>query len=311
MKTRHRIQKAEEAAATVDDDATQAATHRLTGITVKEVSVVDRAANKRKYLLVKEDDAKKAAPPPAAPAATPPPPAPPTGPTPETLRISPELKTQVMGALQDAQSKIGVITKVLEGSSETPGAPPPQELMDALQQLASMFLSPDATPPVTPPAVPPPAATTKTEGAQGEPVPAAKAGRKLSAARLAQLQTARDTLAALIDDVSEAAAEGGAEQPAGEDAPAAEKSTKAAQPAAPAVDAQVIALRGEVQQMAASMAESMKKMSTVFEAQNQRIADLAKSHGVSAQADLDTTPAAKPAKVVWDLDMAAKPKTFQ
>lgn len=299
MRNRHRIQKADEIPAETSEGTKP--THRLTGITVKEVSVVDRAANKRKYLLVKEDETNKALP------QTPDLPAPPQGTN--ALRITPELKTKVMGALQDAQEHIGRITKVLEGSSETPGVPPPQELMDALTQLANMFLQSEGTP-GTQPATPPTAATKTAEGATGGTEPAEKAGRKLSAARLAQLQAAHETISALLAEVSEEKPADA--KPAEGDAASTEKNAPPAPPAAPAIDVHVNALRGEMTAMSASIGESLKKMTMVFEHQNARIEDLSKARGSSAQVDLDAQHAnTQPKKLVWDMDMAAPRKTFQ
>lgn len=302
MQYRQRISKSEAAAAT-----DQTPTTRLTGIDVEEVSIVDRAANKRSYLVVKrakspaqkDDGVDKAAPPP--PTAAPPPPAPNGAPPPApapTLTISPELKAQVLGALKSATEKIGIITQVLQGATETPGAPPPQELMDALKQLAAMFTpaapAPAAPPPGSP-AAPPPAAPP----AQKDET--AKAGKKLSNARLEQLTAARQLLDGLISDVSDAQADADVDGDA-DKAP----SKKQDAPAAPADHSPQLKA---IQDSLAAVTDTIGKVVKVVEGQNQTIANLQKSRGGSRQVDTEpvtTTKSAEP--VQWPIDMARTPR---
>jgi hypothetical protein len=290
MKQRTRVRKAD--AAVVTEDKTP--TNRLTDISVNEVSIVDRAANQRKYLVVKDA-------PPVPPAA----PHPPTAPPSPTLQISPELKAKVMGILTTAQERIGIIAKVLEGSSETPGAAPPQELMDALAQLAALF-APTQAPPAPPLPGPPAAPAVKDE--------TKKAGRKLSAARLAQLQSAKTTLDALLADVTATGAdesEPDADEP---DEPSAPK-TPAKKEEAPGKVEEPTAESAELTEIKAGLSglvTAVGRMTEVFEGQNARIDALQKSRGESRQADLDQqTAVKKAARVVWDLDMARPLKTVQ
>lgn len=337
MKHRQRVQKSDVAPGAVDDESPK---HRLTGISVNEISIVDRAANKRKYLVVKRDGVlhvEKDFPPPhggpqqQAPA----PPVPPTAPAPPTLRISPELKTKVIGILKTAQERIGVIAKVVEGSSETPGAAPPQELMDALSQLAQLF-APAAAPPAQPTAAAP-AAAAPPAGPPAMKDATEKAGRKLSAARLAQLNSVRATLDALISDVSAAereeaeaasSADDDGEQPAkkaetqttpdatpageppGGDRPSnpEKKQDEEKKPAVGTSPSQDVT---ELKQSVAGVVDSLAKMTQLFEAQNQRFDTLAKSRGASQQADLDSPVIKKQERVVWELDMASPMKTIQ
>ena len=294
---------------------------------------MDRAANKRKYLVVKHAPVSKDGPPPPSSGAPQPPgpPAQPPTPAPPTLRISPELKAQVLGVLTTAQEQIGIITKVLEGSSETPGAPPPPELMDALTKLAALLQPPAAPPAATPPApaAPPPAAAAKDE--------AIKAGKKISAARLAQLNSVRATLDALVSDVSGAAEEEEAAEAAELDpkAPAKKGSGEAPAPApaepneaekpkpAPVKDpAQSEPTQPvqtppnqdlvEIRQSIAGLCDTMGKMTKVLEAQNARVESLSKSRGQSLQGDVDApVNKGKQDRVVWDLDMARPLKNIQ
>lgn len=305
MKTRQRIRKSDEPTVeTTVVDATGAATHRLTDIEVNEVSIVDRAANRRKYLMVKS--AKKPvakAPPETGPAPQPPPAAPatPTPPTAPTLQISPELKAQVVAVLRTAQEQIGVISKVLEGASETPGAAPPKELMDALAQLSKLIsMDGAATPPAAPPqpgAQPPqpPPPVTKEE--------AAKAGRKLSAANLEKLTTVRDAIAALI---SEASAEA-------ETTPEVTPSTEpeVAKGKTPEVPNAELAT---VQTQLSEITDSVAKMTHLFGVQAAELANLKKAGGTSRQVELETEskPVEKKAvPVSWPMDMAKAPRAIQ
>lgn len=342
MKLRQRIQKSDSAEATVADQKQRT---RLTEITVNEVSVVDRAANKRQFLVVKH----------AQPATkadnNPTPPAPPPGPgqqpqqtpTPPQLKISPELKATVLGALTTAQEHIAVIQQVLQGSTETPGAPPPQELMEALQQLAQLFAAPAGAannqqqpPPAQQPPANPPVAKQSTE----------KAGRKLSTARLKTLSDMRTQLDSLITEVSgtDPDDKGDGEDETKEPAKKQEQSTppsgeppantppvvdpnaptqpdtnnddeetqpkKKPDPEQPAPELQKFEQR--IQTQLAGFSETLAKMVSVFENQNARIASIAKSRGQSQQSeDLDDVKKQKSERVVWAHDMAAQPKSYQ
>lgn len=318
MKTRQRVRKADDATAATPT-TTAAATHRLTDISVEEISIVDRAANKRKYLMVKNADGTtdvvktgvaKDGPPPAPQA--PAPPQPPTTPAPATLTISPELKAQVLGILKAAQEQIGVISKVLEGSSETPGAAPPKELMDALAQLAKTLTPPTTAAPATPPAPAPHAAPPAAPPAIGK-VDAEKAGKKISASTLAQLTAAHTTIGSLIaeaqapettDPTTETAA-----PPATPPADPAEKATPQP-PAAPPVAAPAVA--PELQKQIETMADTVNKMAVLFQAQAKQLEDLRKSRGSSQQADLDGADVKKKSEVVsWPLDMARRTAPIQ
>lgn len=296
MKQRVRVQKTEAAAG---DAADSTPTNRLTGISVNEVSIVDHAANKRKYLVVKEDKTAAAPPPPsgtpAAPAAPAAPPTAPAQPATPQLKISPEFKAKVAGVLSAASAKIAVISKALETAAETPGAPPPQELMDALTGLSGLFASAPAAP--APPAPPTPPAA-----------PQAKAGRKISAERLKLIADAKSALDKVIADVTEAD-----DDDADGDKPAkTEKNdpTPAGDPATPPVAAapDLSGIIASVEQLAATVG----KMTQVFEGQNQRLDKLAKARGESRQVDLDKqTEPRGGQKVVWAMDMAAPVKNVQ
>lgn len=296
MKQRVRVQKSAPAAETTDTTET----NRLTGISVNEVSIVDRAANQRRYLIVKED--KQAAfpppaggaPPPAAPPAGQPPAPPPPAPQ---LKVSPEFKAKVVGVLRAASEKIAIIQKALETAAETPGVPPPQELMDALTGLSGMF----ATAPPAPPAAPP-------APAAAPPAPAMKAGKKISAARLALISDAKAALDKIISDVSGADDADDAEPEKTEKSAESTTTTTTLEPAAPVVNDELASIRTSIE----GLAGLVGKMTQLFEGQNSRIDQLTKARGQSRQVDLDKAGGARrEEKVVWDMDMAKPAKAIQ
>jgi hypothetical protein len=273
MKERTRVRKSAE--------AETKPTNRLTGITVNEVSIVDLAANQKKFLVVK-DAAPPAAPPPPAPATPPPAPAP-------SLTISPELKAKVTGVLKTAQEKIAVLAKALEVAVETPGAPAPKELMDALAGISGLFAATPAAPaPPAPPGPPTP--------------PVQKAGKKISASRLEQLLTAKTALDAILAEVADPETE---TEPEPEKTEKNEPAALPVEPAVPPVTTDLTEIRTSIEQLAGMVG----KLTLVFEGQNQRIDSLAKARGQSQQVEIDkTTPQQR---VVWDMDMAKPPKTVQ
>lgn len=271
MAHRERVRKSDTAPST---------TNRLTGIVVNEVSIVDRAANQRKFLVVKDAPFPPPSAAPAPPAgAAPPVPAP-------AWSIAPELKQRIAAVLKTAQDKIVALNKALETATETPGAAAPPELVTELTEIGGLFIAKPA--PAAPPTPP------------GAPAPTEKAGRKISAARLAQLLTAQETLTSLIAEVQDAPAEPEDAKEPGEKAPAKKEEGDAAPPA----PAQVPAELTEIKDTLVALSAAMGKMTQVFEGQNARIETLAKSRGESRQADLDKPTVRKEARpVVWGLDM--------
>lgn len=212
MKLRQRIHKA---------DGSTEATHRLTDIEVNEVSIVDRGANKRKYLVVKQANA------------------------PET--------------------------------SDSAGKEKPAEGPAPSSEAAASE------------------GTKPTEDVE-------KAGRKISGARMKQLLTMRDTIEALLADVSEK------EPEASDEAASQEVETQKAAPVEHVPNPEL----EEIKCTVAELVKAVEKMAVIFDKQNQQIESLAKSRGASRQADLDAPREAAPQKkVVWDLDMASPIKTVQ
>lgn len=323
MKRRVRINKSD-AAESGTVVAETKPTHRLTGISVDEVSIVDRPANQRKFLLIKQQQkaeevkketaqtgleavdaliAKFGPPPPAAPAAAAPQ-APAAAPAPAAparpqLSVSPEFKAQMLAKLKAAQEKIGAIAQVLQAASEAPGAPVPQELMDALTQIAAMF-APQAPAPA-PAAAPPPAAPAPAAAAKEE---TEKAGRKLSAARIQQLTDARALLDTLLTDVSGTVENETENDAAGDKKDEPAEAKKAAEPAKPSPELV------EIKESLTGLATLVGKMTTALEGQNAQISELKKARGSSLQPDTETK-VSKAAPVRWSHDMAAPEKNYQ
>lgn len=141
-----------------------AAVHRLTEMTVEEVSLVDKAANRRKWLIVKRDGTMSvgaqikpagngnftAAPPPAEKAAPPMPPAPggppapaapaeaPAAPTVALLADDKALLTQVVG---DITARLSKVTAMVNASTvaATPDASTPEPILDVLSDCLDMM----------------------------------------------------------------------------------------------------------------------------------------------------------------------------
>lgn len=261
MRQRTRVRKAEG----------DAETNRLSGIVVNEVSIVDRAANQRKFLVVKEA-------PPAPPSAAP---ATPPTPTPAPAwTIAPDLKAQLSTVLKTASEKIASLIKRLNTATEAPGAEEPQELATLLSEIGALFAKPPDT----------------ADNAPGL-APAAKAGRKLSGARLQRLNTIRTQIDELISEVDDSTADG-------DDNDAAVAKTTARKGEEPPAAAEPASLT-EIKDALAELGTTLGKMMLVFEGQNSRIDTLAKNRGESRQVDLEKSLRKQPAEeeVVWSMDM--------
>lgn len=290
-----RVRKSAESAASAAPEGDTTPTNRLTDITVNEVSIVDRAANKRSFLVVK--DAAPGQPPVPAPAPAVPP-APGTPPPASSLKLSPEVKTQVVGLLQKAMEKISLISKALEGAVEAPGAVMPPELTTALASVGDLF---DAVSPAAPPVAAPAPAHAAPPVVPAQKDETEKAGRKISSARQKLLNDAKTALDAVLADVSESTEE---EAPKTE----TEKSGSTETVVAPAPSAEIV----EIKAALTTLGDVIGKMTKVFEAQNKSLEALSKSKGSSNQVDLDKETVKKGAEVVvWDMDMARTKKATQ
>lgn len=160
---------------------------RLTDIEVEEVSIVDRAANKRKFLVTKADPPAAPAPSaaPAVPAPTPAPaPAPDPGPKTEpTMRLSPEMKAELVKRIATALERVQALGTLIGGAEEVAGMLEiPAELVTKVAELVSGISDGDV--------------------AKGELV--IKGLPQFSSTRLTQLREAYTSLGAILDQVTPA-----------------------------------------------------------------------------------------------------------
>jgi hypothetical protein len=159
---------------------------RLTDIEVEEVSIVDRAANKRKFLVTKADPAPAPAPsttPPPVPTPTPTP-APDPGPKTEPMmRLSPEMKAELMKRIATALERVQALGALIGGAEEVAGMLEiPAELVTKVAELVSGISDGDV--------------------AKGELV--IKGLPQFSSTRLTQLRDAYASLGAILDQVTPA-----------------------------------------------------------------------------------------------------------
>ena len=235
-------------------------TTRLTGMKVHEVSIVDRPANKRNFLIVKSDVTKDVPPAPGAPAAPSP-----------GVQVSPEYKAEVVALINKAIEKIQDISKMVEAAQETPGAAPAPELAAAIKELGALFGGVPQAPPVAPPVAHP--AAKAADGVE-------KAGKPISAARLQQLQSAHALLSELLEGVA----------PKEEDASgtATPEETPAAKSASvPAAVTPASAELADLKVAFGTVVEQMEKLAGVLVAQQKQVAEITKSRGQSRQGDDD------------------------
>lgn len=182
-------------ATTAKNDST---IYRLTEIDTEEVSIVDRAANQRKFLVVKGANMAKAgspvvpdgkgghtttekdgAPAPTVPDATPTTPAL----NEPVLNLSPETKAELIKRLAAATSRIDALKAMIAGAVEVPGS---VEVPSSISDLVAELLT----------------GITHGEVAKGE---VAKGLPQFSAQRVAQIQAARSALDELLGSITKPA----------------------------------------------------------------------------------------------------------
>jgi hypothetical protein len=175
---------------------TEAATiYRLTDIDTEEVSIVDRAANKRKFLVVKGhtmqgeivSDGKgghtvaKETPTAPVPDASATPTTPATPASEPVLQLSPEAKIELSKRLDAAAARMAALKTLVASAVEVPGlVEVPSEIATAVAELLTGI--------------------SHGEMAKGDPV--AKGLPQFSGARTNQLQAAYDALGAVLGSLS-------------------------------------------------------------------------------------------------------------
>ena len=143
-------------------------TTQLTDLTVEEVSLVDRAATRRTFLIVKNA-------PPETPAEKP-----------AAMKITASDKAKLVQKLAAARAAMEAVGTVLETAEEAEGVELPKELQDSIEKVGKLFVEQPQTP-----AVP------------QQPEVTAKAGKKFSAANEAKLRDAQKLLNELLGGAEE------------------------------------------------------------------------------------------------------------
>lgn len=309
---------------------------RLVGMRVQEVSLVDRPANLRQFLITKraspetevaKDDATTEMPVQA--------PSPVEGDAAAVAQpMQAQVKDSLLQSLDTAQNLLSAVLQQVKDSQVTDqesDQPVPEDIVSSIAEIASMFdavvsafaskapenqaeqdavddmLEPeplaDGEPPLE--AAPPPgAAGDQAEAQKLEGDEVAKAGSKMSKERLARFKAIIRSLHGLLQEVSKPTPAAAAPAPAPAPTPAA----KAAEvPAAVALE-----LTAELQKAAGLIEELNKKNETLAsslasaEAERERLAKGARSpNGLSS----DVLGIQKSKPVVWSFDLNKPPKT--
>lgn len=303
MRTRTKLKK----------DAAPAADHavfRLTDMIVEEVSAVDRAANKRTFILVKNADGvstpvtgevvtspsgeltvAKAPAPPAATSTQPPesqaaptspevPPVP-TDTNPETapngtvLRLSPETKAELSARLEEATKQLAKLSAAVTGADEIQGLTEvPQEVIEGVTSIVSALDT----------------GVTKSAVAKGR--------KQISMARESKIRAAHAALSEIVAELDVVPEPTEATPPVAAPAPAPA-------PAAPAMKS--VDKRDKVIEGLVALVE---KQSTAISKQAARVDALERGRPASNAGVVETTPTqvTKQATTeeVWPLDMNSR-----
>lgn len=278
MRVRARIAKS-------DTAETAPKTHRLTDIVVEEVSIVDRPANQRKFLVVKHADG-------AADTEEPKTTSPAEGERKVTpMKIAPQEKSKLAETLKSVVDAAAEISKQLEAAEAADGAALPEELSTAVAALAKLLPAGAGKEIVTP----------EAPAAEGD---VAKAGRKISQGRLEALIQTRALLDQVISEVKPG--ETAAAADADESETTTEKSAPAAAPAAvaaPVTDASAEVLK-ELRDQLAALTETVEVLVKAGGIQKKRIDELAAASGGSRQVQTEKSEGEnEPEEVSWPMDM--------
>ncbi len=242
-----------------------AGVHRLVDMVVEEVSLVDRAANKHRFLVVKRDESmadktkKTGATPPAVPG------------TPET-----DGAQQVTKAIGDA---LGIATTALEA------------LTNAIEQLGEIVGDADTTPIVAQLAEELSEVAGQLATAAGIEPAAAEGSGDVSGA----VEGVRSMLSQVSELLASSASKNAAEQPPPVVPAAAPERPPAPQTGEP----------DEVSKQLASVAASMRTLADSMKDQSQRLGRLEKGVGLPNSRQAPERPAARPGseEVSWPLDL--------
>jgi hypothetical protein len=266
MRHRVRVLKATDAATPEAPKVT-----KLTDITVEEVSIVDRPATRRKFIMVK-----RAA---GAPEPQPEP----------SMKISPEQKQLLSKKVDAARQAIEQMTAAINGAEESADAQVPAALTKAMTELGALLAG---TPAQAPAATPPAASVTPDTDVN-------KAGRKISQVNQTKLEAALAALTELFANV--------AGEPATDAVPDIAATAKSATPpaAAPAAvpSAELAAIEKAISELTATMSSVVKAVKTQRTLLDQVRNVTPESRSVDIDKSADDAPAGDEPEFTWSLDM--------
>lgn len=248
---------------------------KLTGIEVEEVSIVDKPAIRRKFLMVKRLAGASQQPEPEhAP-----------------MKLSPESKQSLTKQIDAARAALEQMTAAVGGAEETPGAEMPAALSKALSELGALISATSTTPPASPAAPSTPPATTTDD--------VEKSGRKISQANQQKLEAAMNALKELFTSVA------GEPDAPPEIAATAKSATPPAAPAPPAPSSEIAGIEKAIGELASTMTSLTKAVRT----QRARLDEVCNATPDSRQVNLDKAAARIDAppddepEFTWSMDM--------
>ncbi len=270
-----RLEKAEGAAAKVEGEEDPNQVFRLTDITTREISAVDRGANGHKFLLVKRSDemaddkgqkvttgkdgeletndgAKPKAP--------------------EELSLTKAAKESLQVSVKKAIEGLTALQGRLEKATEVEEAEVPEEVGKAITDAATALI--DTFP-----------------GEETGGIDVEKVGRKMTAGRMKQLQSALKTISDLFKELGG----GGDTKPDEKDA--AKKNADDEENAQSVQDAITATVAKALDVGLAPVVETLKAVQDGVSANARKVEEIAKTPGGSRQsANVDDDPKPKPAK---------------
>lgn len=268
---RERLEKAEGAAAKVEEEEDPNQVFRLTDITTREVSLVDRGANGHRFLLIKRSDemstkGQKVVTGENGELGTegdPPPPAP----EPETLSLTKAAKESLLDGVKKAVAALAVLQASLEKAAEVEEGEVPEEVGKAIAGAATLLV--EAFP-----------------GEEAD-VDVEKVGRKMRRAQMRRLENALKTFADLLKEL------GGEEPDAEKDKK--DEAKKNAENAQSVQDAITGAVAKALEDGLGPVVETMKSIQDGVSANARKVEELGKASGGSRQpANVDDPPKPKP-----------------
>lgn len=254
------------------------AVHRLRDIVVEEVSLVDRAANKRRFLVIKRSDAMA---------------------NPEILDEADETETEEDIA-EKAEASDAADSSALDAEADAPATPDKAKapkkkkqtkgalptVTEALKRLMVVAKGLQKAPEMD--------VSVELEGVavllgkkESDKAPVAKVGARMAKTRLERFHKAVELLSAILEELTDADDAGGEE----------------AMPTAGAAEARPTPESATPSPMVADLVSEMQKLARVVKRQEEELSGLRQARGVSNAIQVDSTRRAEPPEVSWPFDM--------